>query len=169
MRFGWVSAVAAAMMLAACGGNDSAPGDDDARVAEAAAFMAENADADGVVTLESGLQYKVLTAAPDGAPSPDGNDLVRVHYEGSLTDGTVFDSSFERGSPYVTTPEQVVPGWTEALQRMKVGDEWLLYVPPELGYGAQQSGRIPPHSVLVFRLQLLDMAAAPGGGGSGRG
>ena len=168
MRFGWAS-LTAALLLAACGGEaGEAPGDD-ARIAEAAAFMAENADADGVVTLESGLQYKVLNAAPDGAPSPDGNDLVRVHYEGSLTDGTVFDSSFERGSPYVTTPEQVVPGWTEALQRMKVGDEWLLYVPPELGYGAQQSGRIPPHSVLVFRLQLLDMAAAPGGGGSGRG
>ena len=168
MRFGWAS-LTAALLLAACGGEaGEAPGDD-ARIAEAAAFMAENADADGVVTLESGLQYKVLTAAPDGAPGPDGNDLVRVHYEGSLTDGTVFDSSFERGSPYVTTPEQVVPGWTEALQRMKVGDEWLLYVPPELGYGAQQSGRIPPHSVLVFRLQLLDMAAAPGGGGSGRG
>ena len=168
MRFGWAS-LTAALLLAACGGEaGEAPGDD-ARVAEAAAFMAENADADGVVTLDSGLQYKVLTAAPDGAPSPDGNDLVRVHYEGSLIDGTVFDSSFERGSPYVTTPEQVVPGWTEALQRMKVGDEWLLYVPPELGYGAQQSGRIPPQSVLVFRLQLLDMAAAPGGGGSGRG
>ena len=168
MRFGWAS-LTAALLLAACGGEaGEAPGDD-ARVAEAAAFMAENADADGVVTLDSGLQYKVLTAAPDGAPSPDGNDLVRVHYEGSLIDGTVFDSSFERGSPYVTTPEQVVPGWTEALQRMKVGDEWLLYVPPELGYGAQQSGRIPPHSVLVFRLQLLDMAAAPGGGGSWRG
>ena len=168
MRFGWAS-LTAALLLAACGGEaGEAPGDD-ARIAEAAAFMAENADADGVVTLESGLQYKVLTAAPEGAPSPDGNDLVRVHYEGSLTDGTVFDSSFERGSPYVTTPEQVVPGWTEALQRMKVGDEWLLYVPPELGYGAQQSGRIPPHSVLVFRVQLLDMAAAPGGGGSGRG
>ncbi|GAD59490.1 FKBP-type peptidyl-prolyl cis-trans isomerase [Brevundimonas sp. BAL450] len=169
MRFGWASLAAAALLLAACGGNDSASGDDDARVAEAAAFMAENADADGVVTLESGLQYKVLTAAPDGAPSPDGNDLVRVHYEGSLIDGTVFDSSFERGSPYVTTPEQVVPGWTEALQRMKVGDEWLLYVPPELGYGGRRSGQIPPHSVLVFRIQLLDMAAAPGGGGSGRG
>ena len=168
MRFGWAS-LTAALLLAACGGEaGEAPGDD-ARVAEAAAFMAENADADGVVTLDSGLQYKVLTAAPDGAPSPDGNDLVRVHYEGSLIDGTVFDSSFERGSPYVTTPEQVVPGWTEALQRMKVGDEWLLYVPPELGYGAEQSGRIPPHSVLVFRIQLLDMAAAPGGGGSGRG
>ena len=168
MRFGWAS-LTAALLLAACGGEaGEAPGDD-ARIAEAAAFMAENADADGVVTLESGLQYKVLTAAPEGAPSPDGNDLVRVHYEGSLTDGTVFDSSFERGSPYVTTPEQVVPGWTEALQRMKVGDEWLLYVPPELGYGARQSGQIPPNSVLVFRIQLLDMAAAPGGGGSGRG
>ena len=168
MRFGWASAIAAALLLGACG-NGGGSGADDARINEAAAFMAENARAEGVTTLESGLQYKVLTAAPEGAPSPDGNDLVRVHYEGTLTDGTVFDSSFERGSPYVTTPEQVVPGWTEALQRMKVGDEWILYVPPELGYGDRRSGRIPAHSVLVFRIQLLDMAAAPGGGGSSRG
>ena len=171
MRFGWASAVAAAaLLLAACGGNDSASGDDDARVGRGRRLHgAERRRGRRGDALESGLQYKVLTAAPDGAPSPDGNDLVRVHYEGSLIDGTVFDSSFERGSPYVTTPEQVVPGWTEALQRMKVGDEWLLYVPPELGYGARRSGQIPPHSVLVFRIQLLDMAAAPGGGGSGRG
>ncbi len=169
MRFGWVSGiVAAALLLTACGNGGGSAGDD-ARIAESAAFMERNARAEGVVTLDSGLQYKVLASGPDGAPSPDGNDLVRVHYEGSLIDGTVFDSSLERGSPYVTTPEQVVPGWTEALQRMKVGDEWLLYVPPELGYGAQRAGRIPPHSVLVFRLQLLDMAAAPGGGGSARG
>ena len=78
MRFGWASLAAAALLLAACGGSDGASGEDDPRVAEAAAFMARNADADGVVTLESGLQYKVLTAAPDGAPGPDGNDLVRV-------------------------------------------------------------------------------------------
>lgn len=169
MRFGWVSGVAAALVLAACGDSGGSTAGDDARIAEAAAFMAENARAADVITLDSGLQYKVIASGPDGAPSPDGNDLVRVHYEGSLTDGTVFDSSFERGSPYVTTPEQVVPGWTEALQRMKVGDEWLLYVPPDLGYGARRAGRIPAHSVLVFRIQLLDMAATPGGGGSSRG
>lgn len=172
MRFGWVRAVAAAMLLglapalAACGGGERG---DDARVAEAAAFMAENARAEGVTTLDSGLQYKVLASGPQDAPSPDGNDLVRVHYEGSLVDGTVFDSSFERGAPYVTSPEQVVPGWTEALQRMRVGDEWLLYVPPELGYGARGGGRIPPHAVLVFRIQLLDVAPTPGGGPAARG
>lgn len=169
MRFGWVRAAAAALLLTACGGNGDRAVSDDARAAEAAAFMADNAEADGVISLGSGLQYKVLASGAAGALSPDGNDLVRVHYEGSLIDGTVFDSSFERGSPYVTTPQDVVPGWTEALQRMKVGDEWLLYVPPELGYGENRAGRIPPNSVLVFRLQLLDVAPAPGGGRAGRG
>ena len=167
MRFGWAS-LTAALLLAACGGEaGEAPGDD-ARVAEAAAFMAENADADGVVTLDSGLQYKVLNAAPDGAPSPDGNDLVRVHYEGSLTDGTVFDSSFERGQPAVFTIEEgisgsIIPGMRDALQHMTVGDEWLVYIPPELGYGEESGGEIPPNSVLVFRLKLLEVAATPGG------
>ena len=92
-----------------------------------------------------------------------------VNYEGSLTDGTVFDSSFQRGTPYATHVDEVVPGWTEALQRMKAGDEWLLYVPPALGYGDQDKGDIPPNSVMVFRIQLLDVAPVPGGGVRGAG
>ncbi len=124
-----------------------------------------NGKEEGVQTLPSRLQYKVIQSGPSGAASPDRNDLVRVDYEGALTDGTVFDSSFSRGQPYVTTAEQVVPGWTEALQRMKVGDEWILYVPPALGYGERGQGMdIPPNSVLVFRIKLLDVAPAPGGG-----
>ncbi len=166
MRFGWVSIIAVAGVLALSGCNRGATSgaDLEANARAAAFFMESNAKAEGVQTLPSGLQYKIVASGPAGAPSPDRNDLVRVDYEGALTDGTVFDSSFTRGQPYVTTAEQVVPGWTEALQRMKVGDEWMLYVPPALGYGEQDQGKIPPNSVLVFRIKLLDVAPVPGGG-----
>ncbi|CAN5451530.1 FKBP-type peptidyl-prolyl cis-trans isomerase [soil metagenome] len=168
MRFGWVKAasVAVILTLAACGrGAEPAAGADDAvKNAEVAAeWMAKNAKEPGVQTLPSGLQYKVVQSGPSGSVTPDRNDLVRVDYEGSLTDGTVFDSSFQRGVPYATHVDEVVPGWTEALQRMKAGDEWLLYVPPALGYGATSKGDIPPNSVMVFRIKLLDVAPVPGG------
>lgn len=171
MRFGWGRAVAVAgmamtlLVVSACHrGQGASPAElaDNARAAEE--FLAKNGKEAGVVTLPSGLQYKVVTAAPAGAPSPDRNDLVRVDYEGALTDGTVFDSSFRKGVPYATSPEQVVPGWTEALQKMKVGDEWLLYVPPALGYGEQRAGQIPPNSLLIFRIKLLDMMPVAGSG-----
>ena len=131
-------------------------------------FMASTARADGVQALPSGVQYKVLQAGPPGGERPDGNDLVRVDYAGSLTDGTVFDSSFERGQPAVFTVEEgisgsVIPGMREALQHMTVGDDWLVYIPPQLGYGEDSGGGIPPNSVLIFRLKLLDVAQAPGG------
>ncbi|WP_263972990.1 FKBP-type peptidyl-prolyl cis-trans isomerase [Brevundimonas goettingensis] len=106
--------------------------------------MDKNKSAPGIQTLPSGLQYKVLVSGPSGAAGPDRNDLVRVDYEGALVDGTVFDSSFERGVPLAIHVDEVVPGWTEALQRMKAGDEWMLYVPPELGYKDQRAGDIPP-------------------------
>ena len=167
MRFGWgrAAVLSLGLLVAACGG-DAAPDADLAANARAAEFfLTNNARAEGVQTLPSGLQYKVIMAGPTGGQSPDGNDLVRVDYEGSLTDGTVFDSSFARGTPYVTTPADVVPGWTEALQRMKVGDEWLLYVPPALGYGERGGPpKIPGNAVLVFRIKLLDVAHTPGGG-----
>ena len=117
MNFGWgKAALLAAVLLAGCG--QAAPVDPSAGKAEAAAFMAKNAKEEGVQTLPSGLQYKVIQSGPPGGESPDRNDLVKVDYEGTLTDGSVFDSSFSRGQPYVTTAEQVVPGWTEALQRI---------------------------------------------------
>ncbi len=168
MRFGWIKGVAAAAALgvAACGGDAS---DDEAQRA-AAFFMQSNARAEGVTTLPSGLQYKVIRSGPEGGVSPDANDLVRVNYEGALADGTVFDSSFERGAPYVTTPQDVIEGWKEGLQLMSVGDEWILYVPPELGYGERGGPPvIPPHAVLVFRVQLLDVAKTPGGEVTARG
>lgn len=163
MNFGWGRvALLAAVMLAGCG--QAEPVDPNAGKPEAAAFMEKNAKAEGVQILPSGLQYKVVQSGPAGGVSPDRNDLVKVDYEGKLVDNTVFDSSFARGAPAVFTPEEVVKGWTEALQKMRVGDEWLLYVPPELGYGEQGNPKIPANSVLIFRLKLLDVAKVPGGG-----
>ncbi|ADL00260.1 FKBP-type peptidyl-prolyl cis-trans isomerase [Brevundimonas subvibrioides] len=167
MRFGWVRplALVAVLAVSACNRGDVAPGADLEANAEAAEFfLTSNARAEGVRTTASGLQYKVLTSGPSGAVSPDRNDLVRVDYEGALTDGTVFDSSFAKGIPFATHVDEVVPGWTEALQLMKAGDEWMLYLPPALGYGERGQGDIPPNAVLVFRVKLLDVAPVPGGG-----
>jgi FKBP-type peptidyl-prolyl cis-trans isomerase len=129
-------------------------------LADGQAFLAQNAKAPGVVTTASGLQYKVVKAAPKGAPSPKLGDVIKVHYEGKLLDGTVFDSSFERGKPVLMPLDGLVPGWLEALPLMRVGDEWTLYLPASLGYGERSAGPIPANSVLVFRLQLIGMLAA---------
>ena len=160
----------AAFALAGCGGGDAdASGAGEAERA-AAYFMASNADEDGVHELESGVQYRVVRSGPEDAPRPDGNDLVRVHYEGSLLNGEIFDSSYERGVPAAMALDRLIPAWREAIPRMRVGDEWILWVPPEEGYGARGSPpRIPPHSVLVFRIELLGMASIPGDAAPERG
>lgn len=164
MRFAWVSVVTAALLLSACGQAGDPAEALEASSRAAAFYMESNARKEGVVTLPSGLQYEVTQSGPAGGASPDSNDLVRVDYEGKLTDGTVFDSSFGRGAPAIFSPDSVVPGWTEALQRMKVGDEWILYVPPALGYGERGGPPvIPPNAVLVFRIRLLAVAPTPGG------
>lgn len=173
MHCGWArtaAIIAMAATVAACG-REAPPGVDADAAANLRAgefFMTSNARADGVQTLSSGVQYKVLQAGPPGGERPDGNDLVRVDYEGSLIDGSVFDSSFERGQPAVFTIEEgisgsIIPGMRDALQHMTVGDEWLVYIPPALGYGEDSGGEIPPNSVLIFRLKLLEVAATPGG------
>jgi len=123
------------------------------------AFLATNAKAPGVVVLPSGLQYKILTSGPKTGPSPKLGDIIKVHYEGKLLDGTVFDSSFERKQSAIMPLDGLVQAWLEALPMMKVGDEWVLYVPPELGYGDRDVGPIPAGSVMTFRLQLLGMLA----------
>ena len=128
--------------------------------AEAAAaagkqFLADNAKRDGIVTLDSGLQYEALNTGEGAKPSRE--DQVRVHYHGTLIDGTVFDSSYDRGQPAEFPVGGVIAGWTEALQLMSAGSKWRLYVPSELAYGAQGVGSIPPHSVLVFDVELLDV------------
>lgn len=123
------------------------------------AFLEKNAKAPGVVTLPSGLQYKVVTSGPKTGPSPKLGDIVKVNYEGKLLDGTVFDSSFARGKAAIMPADGLIQGWLEALPKMKVGDEWTLYIPSDLGYGPRDMGEIPPDSVLVFRLQLIGMLA----------
>lgn len=126
------------------------------------AFLEKTAKEDGVQRLPSGSLYKVLKAGPAEGRSPGPQDEVKVHYELSTITGEKLESSFDTGSPAVFGVSQVVPGWTEALQKMKPGDVWMLYLPPEQGYGDMQAGPIPPGSVLVFKIELIDML--PGGG-----
>ena len=171
MNYGWARGATALAMIALLGGTlaacDRAPAASDETAAQnlraAEFFLTSNARAEGVRSLPSGVQYKIIRSGPPGGEQPDRNDLVRVDYEGTLTDGTVFDSSFQSGQPAVFTVSDVVPGWTEALQEMRVGDEWLVYVPPAQGYGEQGRPGIPPNAVMVFRIKLLDIARASGG------
>jgi FKBP-type peptidyl-prolyl cis-trans isomerase FklB len=118
-------------------------------------FLEENAKKDSVLTTESGLQYKVIKQGTGATPT--ASDRVKVHYEGRLLDGTVFDSSLERGEPVTFGVGQVIAGWTEALQLMPVGSEYELYIPQNLGYGEREAGSIPPYSTLIFKVQLLDI------------
>lgn len=120
-------------------------------------FLATNGQRPEVVTTASGLQYEVLTEGNGSAPS--ATDTVTVHYHGTLTDGTVFDSSITRGTPASFGVHQVIPGWTEALQLMNVGAKYRLYIPQELAYGAHPhpGGPIQPFSALVFDVELLDI------------
>ena len=118
-------------------------------------YLASNALRDGVVVLPSGLQYEVLVTGEGAKPGRD--DHVRTHYHGTLIDGTVFDSSYERGQPAEFPVGGVIAGWVEALQLMNAGSKWRLHVPSELAYGEQAVGSIPPHSALVFDVELLDI------------
>ena len=119
-------------------------------------FMTDNGQRDGVVTTESGLQYEVIESGDAQGAQPTATDVVTVHYEGKLVDGTVFDSSIARGEPIDFPVGQVIPGWVEALQLMRVGDKWKLTIPSELAYGeASPSPLIPPNSVLTFEVELL--------------
>ena len=118
------------------------------------AFLAENAKKEGIVTLPSGLQYEVITEG--NGKKPSATDKVKCHYEGTLIDGTLFDSSIKRGQPAVFGVNQVIRGWVEALQLMSEGSKWRLFIPSELGYGAQQAGEmITPHSTLIFEVELI--------------
>lgn len=116
-------------------------------------FLKENGEREGVFTTASGLQYEVIVKG-DG-PMPADTSEVEVHYEGSLIDGTIFDSSYERGQSISFPLNRVIPGWTEGVQLMPVGSTYMLYIPSELGYGSQGTGPIPPNSVLIFKIELL--------------
>lgn len=131
------------------------------RLGENAEFLEGNASNPDVVTTASGLQYQILEEGGDG-DSPTLGDVVRVNYEGSLLDGTVFDSSYQRGEPADIPLAYVVPGWQEALQMMSPGDKYKLWIPSELGYGESGTpgGPIPPNSVLVFEVELVEVLPA---------
>lgn len=122
------------------------------------AFLAENGQRDGVTTTASGLQYEIIESGPEGGASPTTANSVLAHYHGTLADGSVFDSSVQRGEPASFGVTQVIAGWTEALQLMTVGDKWRLFLPPELAYGnASPSPAIPPNSALIFEVELLEV------------
>ncbi|WBH81464.1 FKBP-type 22 kDa peptidyl-prolyl cis-trans isomerase [Pseudomonas aeruginosa] len=127
----------------------------EAAAGEGRAYLAENAKREGVTVLPSGLQFEVLRTGEGAKPSRE--DTVRTHYHGTLIDGTVFDSSYQRGQPAEFPVGGVIAGWVEALQLMNAGSKWRLHVPSELAYGGQAVGSIPPHSVLVFDVELLEI------------
>lgn len=157
------------MLLAACGRNDATLEKEmaayqasmDAEAAEnlkaGEAFLQKTAKEPGVVTLPSGVMYKVLAASPKtDAPKPRGTDTVTVHYEGTLIDGSVFDSSYARSEPATFPLARVVPGWQIGIPQMRVGDTYMLYVPSALGYGERAMGsEIPANSTLIFKVELL--------------
>jgi FKBP-type peptidyl-prolyl cis-trans isomerase len=117
-------------------------------------FLAENSKKPGINVTGSGLQYEVIQEG--SGPKPTADDRVRVHYEGSLTNGTVFDSSYSRGEPIEFSLGGVIPGWTEGLQLMNTGSTYRLYIPSDLGYGLQGAGpQIPPYSTLIFEVELI--------------
>lgn len=123
-------------------------------IEEGQAFLAENKKREGVVELESGLQYEIMTEGT--GPKPTAADNVTCHYHGTLIDGTVFDSSVQRGQPASFPLNMVISGWTEALQLMPTGSKWKLFLPPHLAYGDRQAGaHIKPNSTLIFEVELL--------------
>lgn len=127
-------------------------------MAEGESFLAENAKREEVTVTDSGLQYEVLTVGE--GDKPNGTSTVRTHYHGTLIDGKVFDSSYDRGQPAEFPVNGVIKGWTEALQMMPVGSKWRLYVPYQLAYGEQGAGAaIGPYSTLIFDVELLDILA----------
>lgn len=127
-----------------------------ANIEQGKTFLEENKKRPNVVTLPSGLQYEVITEGK--GKKPQATDQVKCHYEGTLIDGTLFDSSIKRGQPAVFGVNQVIPGWVEALQLMPEGSKWKLYIPSELAYGAQGAGEmIPPHSTLIFEVELIEV------------
>lgn len=130
----------------------------EANLASTQAFLESNGAREGVVSTASGLQYEVISSGPADGESPTANDAVLAHYHGTLIDGTVFDSSVDRGEPAEFGLNQVISGWTEALQLMNVGDKWRLFLPPNLAYGEQSpTPAIPPNSALIFEVELLEI------------
>ena len=149
--------VVAAVLLAGC--HKALP--DQAQPSQV--FLQKVAKQPGVRALPDGLLIQVVRSGPADGLRPQLGDEVKVNYEGKLIDGTVFDSSYQRGAPAAFGLKGVIKGWQEALQLMRPGDEWIVYVPPKLGYGEEGGGdAIPPNAALVFRIELLGVLPAEG-------
>jgi FKBP-type peptidyl-prolyl cis-trans isomerase len=176
-----LSLAVAASLLGACGQQPAysqptsvmdGAADDAAKLAsdnlkEAEDFLADNRTKPGVTTTASGLQYAVISAGPADGPKPEASSVVQVNYAGTLLDGTEFDSSFARGQAAEFEVGQLIPGWVEALQLMRPGDEWTIWVHPQLGYGERGAGPdIGPNKLLVFRMRLEGIVGGPGASGS---
>jgi FKBP-type peptidyl-prolyl cis-trans isomerase FklB len=127
----------------------------DKNLSEGKAFLEANRDKEGVKTLSSGLQYKVLTEG--SGKTPKATDEVTANYRGALIDGTEFESSYRRGKPLTFKVNGVIRGWSEALQLMKEGSRWQLFIPPDLAYGERGTGPIPPNSTLIFEIELISV------------
>jgi FKBP-type peptidyl-prolyl cis-trans isomerase FklB len=123
---------------------------------EGLAFLESNKNKPGVIVLPSGLQYEIITEGSGAKPT--ATQTVTCHYHGTLTNGTVFDSSVKRGAPASFPLNRVISGWTEALQLMPVGSKWRLFLPPQLAYGSMQVGAIPANSTLIFEVELLGIS-----------
>jgi FKBP-type peptidyl-prolyl cis-trans isomerase len=149
------------LSMTACGQSMDRASEDpallEANLKAGEAFLDKTAREPGVVKMPSGILYKVVASPNPAAVKPTLQDTVKVHYEGTLVDGTVFDSSYQRGVPAAFPLQGLVKAWQIAIPEMHKGDTWMLYVPPELGYGAEAAGDIPANSVLVFKIQLLDI------------
>lgn len=163
-----LSVLTASLLLSGCGDNaeeekfrkeliDKALNDEVRKMGEA--FLKTNAEDPDVHQMPNGLQYKILVAGEGG--SPKATDLVTVHYEGMRVDGHVFDSSYKRGEPSTFPLNRVIKGWTQGVSKMNKGAVWMLYLPPELAYGAiRPSDDIPANSTLIFKIELIDFKAA---------
>lgn len=150
------------LLLPSCGTStaqkSSAPSEQEPIQQPASSAQASAPDSEGFVTTASGLRYKVLRSGPANVMPPTRLDSVTVNYRGTLKDGTVFDSSYDRGIPATFGVSQVIPGWTEALQLMRPGDKYLLYIPSNLAYGGRAMGdKIPAFSDLIFEVELLQI------------
>jgi FKBP-type peptidyl-prolyl cis-trans isomerase len=161
-----LAAAAAALIAAPLAQAQTAPAPTPAQgpamtINEGQAFLDKNKTQPGVVTLPSGLQYKIVKSGAKTGPSPAPRDRIKVHYEGKLLNGTVFDSSIARGQPADFPLRGLIPAWVEAVQLMHPGDEWILWAPPSLAYGDDDRGPIPGGSVLEFKMSLIDFTPAP--------
>ncbi|MDB5437685.1 MAG: peptidylprolyl isomerase FKBP-type [Caulobacteraceae bacterium] len=161
-----IPALLVALALSACHKAPKAPSATDAgklKVA-ATAIMTENAKKPGVKVIEDGVQYQVISSGPATGANPGPRDQVKVMYEGTLPDGSVFDSSYARGQPAIFALNEVVPGWSTALQKMRPGDVWYIWLSPDKGYGYEDNGPLPAGSVLKFKVELQGFLPATGQG-----